>query len=468
MRRFILPILLLVMFLCGGTSQYIPQPKFIAYGVSIILIGFSIFAGLRGNAQTLSEKSIWNMVLLIILICVLQLIPLPPGLWTALPGREIVTTGFELTEYSLPWLPLSLTPEITLYSVLDFLPPIAILAYILAFATHKEINLTIYGVLGFAAICAFIGFAQILSGGDTLYPYKVTNTGRPTAFFSNTNHFATFMLMSLCFSLHYMTKDIGAGISALVLRRTRSFTLGGMISLVLIFGIISTKSLAAVGILAVLLSLFFVIYRHLSWLKNEKTIGWFFIFSLIMAIIVFLILDLLLEGNLVLDVFDTLKGESDFSRRKIYPEVIKQILIYFPFGTGLGSFEQVFGVNRDLENTIGQFVNHAHNDYLELLLEYGLFGVIFLGLFLKWWFKSWQFTLSLAGKLYGQFFSLRIPALLATGIVLMHSMVDYPARTIAISCFTAFCVGVICKTDRQQVSKQTPAAKQKTRAKLDI
>ena len=468
MRRFILPTILLIMFLCGGTSQNIPQPKFIIYCLSLIIIPLALLDSLKVKVVTHSERSIWTMAFLFISICILQLIWLPPSVWSLLPGRDIIMTGYELTGLELPWLPISMTPEITLYSLLDFLPPIAVFTYILSFASVKEINTSIYCLMGISILFAVLGFAQTLSGSQSLYPYSVSNFGRPTAFFTNTNHFATLLLMTMCFSLHFMAIDHGSGMSSIILRKTPNFILFGGCTIFLMLGVISTKSLAGIGILAVLLSAHLAIYGRLTWLKSSNNILRFSISILIFAIVIFLILDVFLKGNLLVDVFDIIKGESDFSRKKIYPEVLKLIPTYLPFGAGLGSFEQIYSVDRSLEQTIGQFVNHAHNDYLELFVEFGLFAFLFIGLFLKWWLQAWKSTFALMTKFYGQFYSLRVPALLAIGVFLMHSIVDYPARTITITCFIAYCLGIICKTERQQIPTQGSAVKPKSKVSIAL
>jgi O-antigen ligase len=52
----------------------------------------------------------------------------------------------------------------------------------------------------------------------------------------------------------------------------------------------------------------------------------------------------------------------------------------FPlFGSGLGTFEHVFKIYQP-EGLTGYY-DHAHNDYLELLLEAGIFGVLIGGFF---------------------------------------------------------------------------------------
>ena len=66
-----------------------------------------------------------------LLLILLQLVPVPPVLWSGLPGRGGVAEGYTLLGAPLPWLPLSLNPYGSLASSLALLPPIAVAAVIL-------------------------------------------------------------------------------------------------------------------------------------------------------------------------------------------------------------------------------------------------------------------------------------------------------------------------------------------------
>ena len=76
----------------------------------------------------------WAMILLgsMIALPLVQLIPLPPSLWSALPGRSIISASYRAAGLSLPWLPLSLDPAATWRSLLTLLPPVAVFLAVLA------------------------------------------------------------------------------------------------------------------------------------------------------------------------------------------------------------------------------------------------------------------------------------------------------------------------------------------------
>jgi O-antigen ligase len=83
-------------------------------------------------------------------------------------------------------------------------------------------------------------------------------------------------------------------------------------------------------------------------------------------------------------------------------------------------------------------INHAHNDYAELILELGVAGIILIFAFLAWWVVSvwrvWSF---------GDFGPFAQAASIASGAVLVHSIVDFPLRTAAISAVFAMCLALL-------------------------
>src|SRR5262245_51225680 len=50
----------------------------------------------------------------LIVLFLLQLIPLPPELWSRLPGRERIVESLTALNRELPWMPLSVAPHATL------------------------------------------------------------------------------------------------------------------------------------------------------------------------------------------------------------------------------------------------------------------------------------------------------------------------------------------------------------------
>lgn len=106
----------------------------------------------------------------------------------------------------------------------------------------------------------------------------------------------------------------------------------------------------------------------------------------------------------------------------------------FPFGTGFGSFDQVFRAAIGDTHLTASYVNHAHNDYLELWLTGGLPAILLLIAVLIWGGRlavtNWRLK-------PGNPSAIARAASIVVLVVLLHSIVDYPVRTVAISCLFA-------------------------------
>ena len=87
------------------------------------------------------------------------------------------------------------------------------------------------------------------------------------------------------------------------------------------------------------------------------------------------------------------------------------------------------------------YLNHAHDDLLELWLETGVLGMALLGIFLIWWI--WV-TIGLwrPGRYpFGD--GVRAAASLVIGLLLAHSLVDYPLRTTAMAVVFGLACGIL-------------------------
>ena len=62
----------------------------------------------------------------ILAVPLLQLVPLPPQIWTHLPGRDAVLAAFALLGRAPAWAPISMAPRSTWLCALGLLPPLAV------------------------------------------------------------------------------------------------------------------------------------------------------------------------------------------------------------------------------------------------------------------------------------------------------------------------------------------------------
>jgi O-antigen ligase len=146
----------------------------------------------------------------------------------------------------------------------------------------------------------------------------------------------------------------------------------------------------------------------------------------------------LVMGPLV-ERFTAARGEQ---RLDTAPVVASAAWQNQPIGAGLGSFPQVYAGVEPVDIMAETFFNHAHNDYLEIWLEAGILGVAALLAFIGWWlnrsFLVWTLpttpgrNLSRAGSA-------------AITLLLIHSLVEYPSRALAIASVLALSCALLAR-----------------------
>ena len=114
---------------------------------------------------------------------------------------------------------------------------------------------------------------------------------------------------------------------------------------------------------------------------------------------------------------------------------------FWPLGSGMGTFVPVYGIFEQPEDVhLNFYVNHAHNDLLEVWLEAGVAGLAFIGAFVLWllrriyvlWWRNASTGFRETDLLLAR------AASIAVLLLLMHSLVDYPLRTGAMMTLFAF------------------------------
>lgn len=359
----------------------------------------------------------------------LQLAPLPAGIWTNLPGRQEAALALELAGLQPGWTPMSFTPDRTWRAFLALLPPIAMFLGFGICAVSMRQRL-VHGLLGFAVLSVVLGTAQLASGGGQLYPWPTTGLGSVAGFFANRNHLATLCLLTLPFA---------AVLGARVLRRgDRSQRMMLWLSIlfvslmVLALGVIRSR----MGI--VLLAPTLAASLLAAWIASDGGRPKPLLLGLVGgavfavgAVVVFALAPLLAR-------FDTSSARE--GRFENWPTVAEAANTYLPVGSGLGSFDAVYRSVEPLERLDATFFNQAHNEYLELWLETGWFGAALIVGFVIWYARrawtAWRAPPGLERDL-------QRASSVAIGVILAHSMVDYPLRTVTLTVVLAMCCALL-------------------------
>lgn len=428
------PAFLFLCLLLGGSRQSAWMNGTLQLA-AVLLVGWAVVSSdLR--RMPLSARYLLALVIGALALVVLQLLPLPPRLWTGLPGREAVAAGYESLGIDLPWLALSLSPYDTLNAGYALLPPIAIVAMAIAWTPRRE-NWVALAVVAGALASIMLGAVQVASSGSAEWAYlhEITNQGA-VGFFANRNHMASLLLAAIPFAGALVASarpKVKSGSKAFA-----ALAIGGGAFLLLVAGLLLNQSLAALALAIPVVGATMVLLPA----------GWRMRRLLLPAAAVALVAAMVILGSASIGA--TLAAESttglQFSRGPMWQATLRLIADSFPWGTGLGTFEPLFALREDAASVTRTFVNHAHNDYLELLLETGAAGLALTVLFLTWWGRH---SLSIWRSPSSSHFARA--ATIASAALLAHSIVDYPLRTAAMSAVLAACVGLMAQSRAQRL-----------------
>ena len=390
----------------------------------------------------------------------LQLIPLPPWLWTALPNRQPSVEAFNIVGRAVPWMPISVSPKATWLSALSLLPPLAVFLSTLLLSYPERRRLTLV-VLAVGVLSVFIGFLQVAQGQDSpLRFFEYTNRTEAVGFFANRNHFAALIYCLIVLSIGWIS-CWGATVrvprnqegkqkakeyeydTASIIAIVGGFT----VLVILLAGELMARSRAGLGLTIIaLLGVFALGISNRSAgfgaLVNKLLIG-------VIALVV--VLSLQFAFYRVLErIPDGLSGD----RPIIASTTVEAARAYMPLGSGLGTFVPVYAMFEKPQDTADTYVNRAHNDFLEMWLETGILGVALLALFVIWLVRRsveiWRSAPALGTSQLD--WSLIRAATIIPALLLAHSLVDFPLRTGAIMAIMAFaCALLIEITGRRRV-----------------
>jgi hypothetical protein len=112
---------------------------------------------------------------------------------------------------------------------------------------------------------------------------------------------------------------------------------------------------------------------------------------------------------------------------------------YFPVGAGLGTFPSVYPLHESAADLVPDFVNRAHNDGLETLFEGGAGSLLLLLGFIAWLSASTYRAFVREDAVKGR---QARAGVIAMALLLIHSLWDYPLRTIALETLFCFCAAL--------------------------
>ncbi|WP_339084573.1 O-antigen ligase family protein [Hyphomicrobium sp. ghe19] len=352
-----------------------------------------------------------------------------------------MAAAFELAGNKGQWAPITVYPTGTWLSLVALMPPLAVFLGTVSLSGVARRQLS-YLLLSVGLLSACLGLVQVAQGpGSPLRFFDYTNPSEAVGFFANRNHFAALLYCLTVFASAWL---IDAGLNG----RKRLFEpaallpliAGFVVILILIAAQLVARSRAGLGLTMAALLFAWPLanfdLRRETGLQAGKV--------LVAAVALSLIFALQFAFLRILERFgaDTL----DDARWPFARNTFEAARAFMPFGSGMGTFVDVYGMFEPRENVFAAYANHAHNDILELALEAGLPGLFLMAAFGAWilWrcFDLWRRPTAMASAtdiLWER------AALLVVVLLIAHAVVDYALRTTAIAVVFAFSCALLVR-----------------------
>jgi O-antigen ligase len=446
-------------FLGGGTARTDASSLLYLRPLAIIAVALYIYsirlADLRPIKIPLALLSIFAVIMM------LSLVPIPSEYWINLPGRA---TFLPYSETPASWRSISISPDRTLNSTVSLLIPLAALMAACYFSDIKKSVLAAFIIGGlFSGALALVQLS--LGDASSLYLYR-GNIDGAVGVFSNPNHQAV-LLACLMPMIAVWLADSAKG------SLPRDLTAVSLLCLILVL-IMVTGSRSGLAIAFVALLCTFALHdafaprvRH-SMRRRYRI----FYFVAMFGAVGIAAVTVALGRNLAAARFDQLSFASDL-RIANFPLFLELAKDYFPIGSGAGTFDPAFRMIEPADIIKKSYVNHAHNEAIEIIITLGLPGLLMIGGFTAWFFAS------LASILRDPFRGRNgYPMLGATliAIIMLASLTDYSLRTplmgaiFAVAC-AWLSMGSVAARDARQAKGLAPDRPQtliKLQDELDI
>ena len=449
LRLGLVPAYLLLCLLLGGASAAGYWANMLLQLVAIPILFWAAVAE-RSTPLARPARQLLILLFLALLLIGLQLVPLPPSLWSALPGREEVARGFTLLGEPLPWMPLSLAPHRTIASALWLLPGIAVLLGIIRLGSFRSSWLA-WAIAIVTIVSVGLGALQIVGGeGSRWYLYTITNFGVTTGFFANANHMATLLVATIPFlaALYLNARAKGRSMQ----RSSGMFVvLAGTLTIVFV-GLAANRSIAGIGLAVPALAASFLMILS----RKRRLPKWS---ALLVGALIIGSVAAAFSAPFGNNLTTAEAQRSQDSRYTSFTRTIDAAGDFMPLGSGVGTFGEIYPTLEDPADVTRFYMNHVHGDYIELALETGLPGLALILLFLLWWARRAIDVWRAEEPVY-----FARAATIASAAILAHSLVDYPLRTAAISAVFAMCCALMAEP-RARVRRSSRREQEKPAAR---
>ncbi|MER9419165.1 O-antigen ligase family protein [Mesorhizobium sp. M0306] len=390
-------VLFVSLLIGGGTASGLYTDTLIE--VAAIVSAAAVLSQAPG--QRIPRPVLWLLVSAVAL-AVLQIVPLPAGIFNGLRAGQLL---------GHPWVGesrfrfISVGVGRTVECLLYLLAAAAFCLAALRLRAEQVSALLPFFFMG--VICnGLAGAIQYSLSDDVaikgLLPFTI-NAG----LFANRNHFAALLFVSIPFVVYH----------GLFRGRLLSGSLG-LVTLLLLLLAAGSRAGILIGLAITVLSVIFLSAR-------SRASG----FSVLLIFVGLSIYTMGAWTKIDVEAIDPAFGRGEFARTTI--EGIKD---NWATGVGFGNFQNAYQIYEREGMIFRQYVNHAHNEYLEIAFEGGIPAILLM---------AGYFVLLFAALARVRRDPLQKAAFLSVSFLLVHSLVDYPLRTGALAMTFAFMNAII-------------------------
>lgn len=391
-----------------------------------------------------SQRGVLAIAALVLALPLLHLVPLPAGIWHALPGRGTEVAALRLVGAESGWMPLSQSPARTLAALLAIVPAVGLLLLTAQCTLDQRVRL-LWVLVGGALASVVLGTLQLADGESTQWRLQAeTHLGWLTGFQASRNAQADVLSIAL---------TAIAALGATLLARRQSGqgdslqrVILALAFLLILFGAVMTGSRMGIALLAAVLAAI-AILGFLALRRSGHPVAKIGPAAGVTGVALIGLVGLALARVPELQrVASRFVSDGD-DRAKLWADTHAAVAQSWPAGSGLGTFQPAFIAVERLEFVDPSVPVRAHNDWLEFTLEAGLPGWLVIAaiaavLALAWWraVSAVRRERRPAGRILAAQIAFGTVAL---GVLALHSLVDYPLRSMSLACFAAVAAAML-------------------------
>lgn len=421
-RHFSVSWLLLCAYACflwiaGGASRADVSGQVVVRATTAVVLVIAIL--FADTSRVRARHPLGLFLFATIALVGIQLIPLPPSLWTALPGRAPFEQAAAAVGQPQPWRPWAIVPTATLNALLSLIVPLTTWVLVENLRDDERRRLPLL-ILCLAIAGTILALLQ-LTGGGLDHPLINDTPGMISGPFANRNHFAVFLACAIVLVPSWI----------FMAQRRQPWRVPAAVALVTLFLLMilatGSRAGAATGVVALVLGVLAAwrniraeFQRHPRWIAIALTV------AAVVAIGSFVAISVTAERAIAVDRALSASVGDDMRSRGL-PTVTAAIRDFFPFGSGFGGFDPIFRMREPFDLLKPTYFNHAHNDFLEVALDGGIAGILLLAAALSWaglaGVRAWS------PATHGSEVIMRRLGSTILLLVAIASLFDYPGRT---------------------------------------